>query len=66
MLTHASLAKFAVFNWTNPALRDWWVYTYVGGALNETAIDGVYLDCACRALGYAKYKHKGGLVYKNK
>ena len=47
MLT-ASLTKFAVFNWTNPALRDWWVYTYVGGALNESAIDGVYLDCACR------------------
>ena len=37
------------FNWANPALRDWWVYTYIGGALNESAIDGVYLDCACRA-----------------
>lgn len=37
------------FNWANPALRDWWVYTYIGGALNESTIDGVYLDCACRA-----------------
>ena len=35
------------FNWESPALRDWWVYTYIGGALNESAIDGVYLDCAC-------------------
>jgi sialidase-1 len=31
------------FNWANPALRDWWVHTYIGGALNESAIDGVYL-----------------------
>ena len=34
------------FNWANPALRDWWVYTYVGGALNESAIDGVYLGAS--------------------
>eukprot|EP01047_Picozoa_sp_COSAG01_P029774 COSAG01_NODE_2054_length_8538_cov_4.853656_3_plen_383_part_00 len=37
------------FNWNSAALRDWWVYEYIGAALNESLVDGVYLDCACRA-----------------
>jgi hypothetical protein len=37
------------FNWNSAALRDWWVYRYIGAALNESLVDGVYLDCACRA-----------------
>merc|ERR1712232_84542 len=37
------------FNFSNPRLRDWWVYEYVGGALNNSAFDGVYFDCSCGA-----------------
>jgi len=35
------------FNFSNPKLRDWWVYDFVGGALNNSAFDGVYFDCSC-------------------
>jgi hypothetical protein len=35
------------FNFSNPALRDWWVYEYIGQAVNESLFDGVYFDCSC-------------------
>eukprot|EP00746_Dinoflagellata_sp_MGD_P042469 gnl/MRDRNA2_/MRDRNA2_20297_c0_seq1.p1 gnl/MRDRNA2_/MRDRNA2_20297_c0~~gnl/MRDRNA2_/MRDRNA2_20297_c0_seq1.p1 ORF type:complete len:375 (-),score=59.04 gnl/MRDRNA2_/MRDRNA2_20297_c0_seq1:276-1331(-) len=35
------------FNYSNPRLVDWWVNEYIGGALNNSMIDGVYFDCAC-------------------
>ena len=37
------------FDFRNPRLRDWWVYEYVGQALNESLFDGVYFDCSCGA-----------------
>ena len=35
------------YNYSNPALVDWWVNEYVGSVLNDPLIDGVYWDCAC-------------------
>ena len=36
-------------NFSNPELVDWWVYEYIGQAVNESLFDGVYFDCCCGA-----------------
>jgi hypothetical protein len=37
-------------NFSEPAARAWWAETFVGGALAEQNISGVYFDCACNAI----------------
>jgi hypothetical protein len=37
------------YNYSSPALVDWWVNEYIGAALKSDLIDGVYFDCACIA-----------------
>jgi hypothetical protein len=34
-------------NYSNPKMVDWWIYTYIGQALNESDVDGIYFDCSC-------------------
>jgi hypothetical protein len=34
-------------NYSNPKMVDWWIYTYIGQALNESVVDGIYFDCSC-------------------
>jgi len=34
---------------SNPEAVNWWLYTYIGQAVNETLFDGVYFDCCCGA-----------------
>lgn len=31
-------------NWSHPPAADWWVETFIGGALRNTLLDGVFLD----------------------
>ena len=38
------------FNFSNPALVDWWVSSYIGEAVNNSVFDGVYFDCCCGAV----------------
>jgi hypothetical protein len=35
------------FNFSNPDLQDWFVYTYIGEAVNSSLFDGIYFDCCC-------------------
>ena len=35
------------FNFSNPALADWWVKTYIGEVVSNPLFDGVYFDCCC-------------------
>jgi hypothetical protein len=35
------------YNYSNAAMVEWWVDEYVGSAVKEPLIDGIYWDCAC-------------------
>ena len=35
------------YNYSNAKLVDWWANEYIGNALKNPLIDGVYYDCAC-------------------
>jgi len=34
-------------NWTNPDMVNWYINEYIGKALSEPSIDGIYFDCSC-------------------
>jgi hypothetical protein len=37
-------------NFSEPSAREWWADVFVGGALREPNISGVYFDCACNSV----------------
>jgi hypothetical protein len=50
------------FDFSQPALREWYASTYLNGSVNDPLFDGVFFDCSCghpknaSALGDAAYK----------